>query len=130
MAIPEAFASDACAALDRIDIGVVLLDGTGVPCFVNRYAADLVRANDGLSIGREGLRGASRADTERLRRLLAEASASDPTGLCVVRAAAPLSPPAGGPARALGSGIRAAPGIPGSRSSSATPIAMRPSTRR
>ena len=113
MAIPEAFASDACAALDRIDIGVVLLDGTGVPCFVNRYAADLVRANDGLSIGREGLRGASRADTERLRRLLAEGECPrtrSGCASCVLRRlchrplAVRLVP--------LGSGIRPAPGIP------------------
>jgi DNA-binding CsgD family transcriptional regulator len=105
--------TDACDALDRMDVGVVLLDAAGTPCFVNRYAAELLRAKDGLSIGRGGLHGASRADTERLRQLLvvgdcARAPAACPS--CVLRRL--CHHPLAVRVVPLGSGTGATPGAP------------------
>ena len=65
----------ALAALDRLRVGVILLDARGQPLFVNREAERLAAARNGFALGRNGLMLASSADTARLRRLILDAAA-------------------------------------------------------
>ena len=53
-------------AIDRTDIGVVLIDAAGVPAFVNAAARALIAAGDGLRMRGTMLVGATLADTLRL----------------------------------------------------------------
>lgn len=64
----------ALSALDRLRVGVVLLDELGRPLFVNREAERLA-ATCGFAVKREGLTLTTSADTARLRRLILDAAA-------------------------------------------------------
>jgi DNA-binding CsgD family transcriptional regulator/PAS domain-containing protein len=61
------------ATLDLLAVGVILVDGSGLPVLLNRRADALVKANDGLGLDRDGLRGATPEATGVLRGLIAEA---------------------------------------------------------
>jgi len=56
---------DARAALDRIDVGVILVDAGARPRFVNRRAHTIAAKADGLSLNSQGI-AAARADQTRL----------------------------------------------------------------
>ena len=59
-------------ALDQFDTGVIVVDRHGTVVRTNRAADQIIAADDGLSIGREGLRAAHTADGRQLRALIAE----------------------------------------------------------
>lgn len=65
----------AAQALDRLSVGVLLLDGTGRPLSINRSAEAMLGSGDGLSLGPAGLCAARRYDDEALRRLLRDVMA-------------------------------------------------------
>ena len=64
---------NAAAVLDRLRIGVILLDAKARVQRTNAAAKRLLEARDGLLVGPDGLRAASEADTTRLRRMVAGA---------------------------------------------------------
>jgi DNA-binding CsgD family transcriptional regulator len=61
------------AALDLLEVAVVLVDRTGLPVLLNRRADALVRANDGFGMDRDGLLGATPDSTTALRCCVADA---------------------------------------------------------
>lgn len=63
----------ACSSLDRLRIGVILLDDQGQPVFFNREAERLVNNNTGFTVKRDGLAFLSMTETCRLRHLIANA---------------------------------------------------------
>ena len=77
-------------ALDRIAIGIILLDGTDHIAFANRRARELFREGDGLAVRNATLHAAASRDTARLRKLIASArrstveAATKPGGLTAV----------------------------------------------
>ncbi len=62
--------------LDRIATGVVMLDPAGRVLLMNRAAREIVDGNDGLSVGRDGLRAALARETAELRRLTCAAAST------------------------------------------------------
>jgi DNA-binding CsgD family transcriptional regulator/PAS domain-containing protein len=60
-------------ALEYLTHGVVVIDGRGVPVFVNRAARDIAADRDGLAITTAGVAASARDDRLRLRALVAEA---------------------------------------------------------
>lgn len=62
--------------LDRIDLGVILVDAGGRPLYFNRRAEALVARADGLSVGRAGITAALAEETRRLQRAIAAAVAA------------------------------------------------------
>ena len=62
------------AALDRVGVGVILVDAEARPLLLNRRAQTLLDAGDGLAIARDGLTAAWPETTGALRRLVAEAA--------------------------------------------------------
>ncbi len=67
-------------ALDRMPLGVVLLDPRRCPVFVNRAARAFMAAKDGLGLSPQGLTGASPAETAQLRRLVLSANTPSSVG--------------------------------------------------
>lgn len=63
-------------ALDRLPLGVVLVDAQGAVIELNRTAAHIVAAGDGLRVERDGLVATSARATRELRRLIAGAAAT------------------------------------------------------
>lgn len=63
-------------ALDRLPMGVALVDERGGVLALNRVAERIVAEGDGLWVDREGLAAASPRVTRELRRLIAGASAA------------------------------------------------------
>jgi DNA-binding CsgD family transcriptional regulator len=63
------------AVLDRLDIGVILLDATGHPSFVNTRAADIAARGDGLNASRAGVTAALPAETRALQAAIAATAA-------------------------------------------------------
>jgi DNA-binding CsgD family transcriptional regulator/PAS domain-containing protein len=63
----------AVEALDRVPVGVLLLDGTGKALLVNRSAREILSGKDGLSLQNDGLHAGRPAETAALRRLLSDA---------------------------------------------------------
>jgi DNA-binding CsgD family transcriptional regulator len=61
-------------ALDRLPVGLILVDGRGKVIFVNRAARAILDQKDGLSSMRDGLAAARSDETARLRRMLHETS--------------------------------------------------------
>src|SRR5262249_37594485 len=96
------------AALDRIPVGVILLDRPGHVCATNRVGDRLLSRRDGLFLDRSGLQAARAEDTSHLHELVAEivtSGSSDTIGLLLARpsgrcplAAALAALPAGGTA--------------------------------
>jgi DNA-binding CsgD family transcriptional regulator len=62
-------------ALDRLALGIVLVDDHGRPLFLNQYASRLLQQRDGLSIERCSLIAAAAATQTRLARALESAIA-------------------------------------------------------
>ena len=62
------------AALDRVGVGVILVDAEARPLLLNRRAQTLLDAGDGLAIARDGLTAAWPETTGALRRLVADAA--------------------------------------------------------
>lgn len=63
------------AALDRLRVGVILLDERGMPKHLNREAERLASGCNGLTVRRDGLALAAATDNNRLRHLIADAAA-------------------------------------------------------
>ena len=63
----------AADALDRMAVGVIILDREGKPLFSNRQSQSLVAEGDGLLLLRDGLSASRPADATALRRLVADA---------------------------------------------------------
>ena len=68
----ERLATD--AALDRLRVGVIMVDALGVPLRLNRRAQALVDMGDGLALRRDGLAAADPTVTCTLRRLVLAAA--------------------------------------------------------
>ncbi|MGH7288717.1 MAG: hypothetical protein ACREI8_11935, partial [Myxococcota bacterium] len=64
-------------ALDRMPIGVILIDGRGQVRATNHAAERLLAARDGVVLGRDGLHANQLEDTLRLRHAVAEAFRED-----------------------------------------------------
>ena len=64
------------AALDRLPLGVILLDDARRPILVNRAARAILDRNDGLSLAPNGLRAAHRAESAALTALIASVTAA------------------------------------------------------
>jgi len=62
------------AALDRVGVGVILVDSRARPLLMNRRAQTLLDACDGLGVGRGGLFTMRQETTDTLHRLVAEAA--------------------------------------------------------
>jgi len=60
----------ALKVLDRLDLGVVVVDQRCEPVIVNRRAQDLIARGDGLAVGSDGLRATTEEETSELRKLL------------------------------------------------------------
>jgi hypothetical protein len=56
-----------------LTLGVILVDRAGMPIWHNRRAQEIMASADGLRIARNGLVGASPADTQVLRELVTAA---------------------------------------------------------
>ncbi|WP_225771626.1 helix-turn-helix transcriptional regulator [Inquilinus sp. Marseille-Q2685] len=69
-------AADADAVLDRIDLGVILVDDQARPVRLNSAAEAIVARSDGLSAGPAGLAAGRADETRRLRRAIAMAAAA------------------------------------------------------
>jgi len=70
-------AEAACDVLNRMSVGVILVDTFGSPVFVNGTAEAMMRAGAGLSIVRNNLQAPTWADTLELQRLIAAAASGD-----------------------------------------------------
>jgi len=68
----EAQRSASLEALDHLAAGVILVDANAQVLFLNRAAQEIVDRKDGVSVGPAGLSAASSAETNELRRLIAE----------------------------------------------------------
>ena len=66
----------ALSALDRLRVGVILLDGRGRPVHLNRAAELLAIEHNGFVAGRDGLTLPSTKETAQLRRLIGDAASS------------------------------------------------------
>lgn len=69
------------AVLERLDIGVVMVDEKGRPIFMNGRAARIVAHDDGLGVDESGVRASSPAETCALRGRIAVAATSAPHAL-------------------------------------------------
>lgn len=72
LATLEAQRSASLEALDHLAAGVVLVNAHAQVLFLNRAAQQIVDGNDGLSAGLHGLSAAHAAETNELRRSIAE----------------------------------------------------------
>lgn len=86
----HALAESAFAALDRLIVGVVMVDGEGKVMHANPAAENILKANDGLAIRNRTLRAAGAVDDMRVQALI--------NGTC--RTAVGLEPAAGAGGRA------------------------------
>jgi len=68
-------------ALDHLTLGVILIDRAGMPIWHNRRAHEITASTGGLRIARNGLAGASPADTQVLRELIMAAVCEGAQGL-------------------------------------------------
>jgi DNA-binding CsgD family transcriptional regulator len=64
----------ALSALNRLRVGVILLNSQGQPIFFNCAAEQFAVKTDGFVIGRNGLNLSEATDSARLRRLISDAS--------------------------------------------------------
>jgi DNA-binding CsgD family transcriptional regulator len=72
----EARVGAAEEALDRLPLGVALVNAKGKVLHLNRTAEAIVASSDGLWVGREALGAATPRETRELHRLIAEAAAA------------------------------------------------------
>jgi PAS domain-containing protein len=101
-------------ALERLRLGVFLLDARGRLIFANRAAREVAALDDGLTLAEDELVAAAAAENAALRRLLAEAGRAGALGKAAAGRALTLSRPSrerpfevlvaplGGPATSLG----------------------------
>lgn len=68
------------AALDRLPMGLFVLDPRGRPLFHNRMARRLIDQADGLGLSRHGLHAGLTQETNRLRRAIASTAAPGASG--------------------------------------------------
>jgi DNA-binding CsgD family transcriptional regulator/PAS domain-containing protein len=68
----DGFPEGSAQILDRLQQGVILVDGQARVIFANRAAADILRASRGLFVGRDGLRTEIPGETRQLRRMIAD----------------------------------------------------------
>jgi DNA-binding CsgD family transcriptional regulator/PAS domain-containing protein len=94
----EMRAGAAAEALDRIVGGVILLDEQGAPLLTNRTADQILAANDGLFLDREGPSASSPRQTGELRGLLSNAAATGAGKGVGAGGVMRLARPSGGPA--------------------------------
>jgi DNA-binding CsgD family transcriptional regulator/PAS domain-containing protein len=71
----EACGCSLAEALDRMPVGVILVDSSAHVLVMNKAASEIVRAKDGLTVGPDGLEAACHRETVALRDLIAAASA-------------------------------------------------------
>lgn len=64
--------------LDRFSLGVILIDGTGKPIFLNKSAEDIVSNGQVLTVCRNALRVSTMSETRELHRLIFEATRAEP----------------------------------------------------
>lgn len=79
-------------ALDHLTLGVILVDRAGMPIWHNRRAREIMASVDGLRIARNGLVGASPADTRVLRELVTAAVCEGAQGLLALERGVELRP--------------------------------------
>jgi DNA-binding CsgD family transcriptional regulator len=79
-------------ALDHLTLGVILVDRAGLPIWHNRRAREIMARAGGLRILRNGLAGASPADTQALRELITAALCEGAQGLLALERGAELRP--------------------------------------
>jgi DNA-binding CsgD family transcriptional regulator/PAS domain-containing protein len=63
----------AVEALDRVPVGVLILDAKGRAILVNRSGREILAARDGLSLRPDGLHAGDTSETTALRRLISDA---------------------------------------------------------
>jgi DNA-binding CsgD family transcriptional regulator len=90
-------------SLDYLTHGVVLVDSSGLPVWLNKRAQEMITESDDLRLGPDGLRGRRPLDTRYLRELIMEAVLSGVHGVTALSRghdlrpllliAAPLRPP-------------------------------------
>jgi DNA-binding CsgD family transcriptional regulator len=90
-------------SLDYLAHGVVLVDSSGLPIWLNKRAQELITESDDLRLCSAGFRGRRPLDTRSLRELIREAVSSGTQGIVAVNRgddlrpllliAAPLRPP-------------------------------------
>jgi DNA-binding CsgD family transcriptional regulator len=73
--------------LDRMDIGVILTNAEGKPCFMNERACRILAAEDGLELMATGLAASTPAATRQLREEIAAVGAQH--GVCERRLVLP-----------------------------------------
>ena len=61
-------------AMDRLPVGIIFLDDSGCLLALNRSAKRVMDQNDGLAIGKEGLRAADSQENKSLRLLVISAA--------------------------------------------------------
>lgn len=73
-------ADAACYTLNQLSTGIILVDASGKPVFVNDQAETIVAEGDGLAITWKGLQTPTRENTQALHKLIIEASQSPHRG--------------------------------------------------
>jgi DNA-binding CsgD family transcriptional regulator len=71
-------------ALDALTLGVVLVDGAGLPLWLNTRAREIVSRSEGLHLSAAGLTGHRRADTLSLRELIRGAMTTGTQGVLAI----------------------------------------------
>jgi DNA-binding CsgD family transcriptional regulator/PAS domain-containing protein len=71
--------AEAAEILDRLPVGVLLLDAAGCLVSANSVAEELLRSGTGLRAGRDGMRASLPGETARLRQLIDEALGNAPS---------------------------------------------------
>lgn len=66
----------ALSALDKLNIGVILLDDQGRPGFINRKAEDLMSSGCGLIVSKESLSLTNLSESARLQRFIIDSTQS------------------------------------------------------
>lgn len=62
--------------LHRLSIGIILVDASASPVFINHQAETMITKDNGLTISQNGLQAPTWADTQALHKLIFEASQS------------------------------------------------------
>jgi DNA-binding CsgD family transcriptional regulator len=81
-----------CAALDRLTLGIILIDHAGLPLWLNRRAHEIVEQGNGLRLSDGRLAATEPSETRRLRDLVRAAVSSGAEGLLPLSRGAALRP--------------------------------------
>ncbi len=79
-------------ALDALTLGVVLVDGSGLPLWHNRRAQEIINRSNAVRPASAGLAGHCRSDTQSLRELIKRALSTGNQGLVAINRGAELRP--------------------------------------